>query len=124
MERDNEYIEENRKILKWLEKIKLEMIKKKYTIKEQAWIRFQLNMFYQERSNYKKQQKEIEYCFEKWMENGYFHRIFFLDEKIDKIIKRICKYKESIDSYIEEKSIYKEVSELSKSMIDSIDLKK
>ncbi len=121
---ENEYLKIQYENLKWVEKIKYEIIKYKYSTKERTWINFQLNMYYQERTEYKKYKNQIEELYKKDdEENENYIKIKFLYEKIQKTIKKIKRYKEMLNEYIFEKNTYKEVSELSKLMIDKIDLK-
>ncbi len=120
---ENEYTEENRKIMKWLEKIKIEMNKDKYSKKEKAYIHFQLNMFYQERSDFRKKCKEIQFYFENFDKSKDLFNIKLLYEKIEKSVKKIKRYKENIEEYIEEKCLYKDISEVSKIMIENFDIK-
>ncbi len=117
---DNEYNIEHKKTLKWMEKVKIEIQKYKYEKKERAWIHFQMNMFYQSRSEYKKIKNDIDEYLEKELIEEI--RLKNLYEKLDKMWKRIKRFKNMIDEYIEEKNMYKEVSELSKIMINNFDI--
>ncbi len=124
LEIENEYYEIQTSNLKWIEKIKFESIKYKYSNKERTWINFQLNMYYQERTEYKKYKSQIEDNYKNDENNENYIKIRFLYEKIKKTIKKIKRYKEMLNEYIFEKNTFKEVSELSKIMIDNFNLNK
>ncbi len=119
---ENEQNLEQRKLLKWMEKTRIEMNKSKYSRKEKGWIHFQMNMFYQERSAYRKFKELIEESFKKWEEEEYYRKIKILYEKIEKTVKRIKRYKEMIDEYIDDKNTLKDIEEITKKIEKEFDL--
>ncbi len=119
---DNEYNNNQRKLLKWIEKTRIEMNKSKYSRKEKGWIHFQMNMFYQERSAYKKFKELLDEALIKWEEVEYFRKIKILYEKIEKTIKKIKRYEEMIDEYIENKNTLKDIQELTEKIEKEFDL--
>ena len=119
LEVEDKYYQIQKINLNWIDKVKYELIKMKYNKKERAWVNFQLNMYYQERTEYKKYKIQFEGLFkDRDNEKSDILKIKLIYEKMEKTIKKIIRYKEMINEYIEEKNTYKEVSELSKSMID------